>query len=365
MGTASRTIRAVSRSRALHSLSEPMRAFRLSTLLALALLCTACRPARPPTTPPSPPPTYLCGLSDGANPACQLSLLDVEPDDGPGPLVRQFAAAQRSIRYVPFVLDEPSILRALGEARGRGVEVRVLLEPAPNDTPSLGTRAEAALARLGVEARPASSAFSLTHAKYAVIDDRRALILTHNSSAEDLATRRDMAVADDDPAHVAFVRDLFDADWNRTPLGQIPPGFVVSPENANQQLTGLVDTAARSLDIYAEKLLPSPLLDRIIAAAERGVKVRILAAPLDPKDKVAEQLRPVLRRGQLEIRVLHRPKIHAKLILVDGASVFLGSENVQDAPKEKRRELGVIFREGTIAERLMRLFEGDWSAPNP
>ncbi len=56
----------------------------------------------------------------------------------------------------------------------------------------------------------------------------------------------------------------------RRPLGAIPPGFVVSPDNANPRLTDLVNSATGRLDVYAEKLLPSPLLDAI----------ELLAAPI-------------------------------------------------------------------------------------
>jgi phosphatidylserine/phosphatidylglycerophosphate/cardiolipin synthase-like enzyme len=333
-------------------------------LLTLAIV-VACQPTRGPAGPkpigPRPDPPLLCGGTTTRD--CHLSLLGVEPDDGVGPLVRQFASARTSIEYVPFTLDHPAILGALSDARARGVQVRVLLEPAPDEDGVVGSRELEVLRGLGIDAREANPAFPLNHAKYAVIDDSRALILTFNSTAQQLSTRRDFGLVDEDPANVEFVRGLFDADWERRSLGTIPPGFAVSPDNANEVLLDLVASAKQRLDVYAEKLLPSPLLDAILDAARRNVRVRILAAPLDTSERVADALRQAAAGGQLELRVPRRPRIHAKVLLVDGATVFLGSENIQDAPKASRRELGIIFGSPEIAGQIGAVFEKDWAAP--
>jgi phosphatidylserine/phosphatidylglycerophosphate/cardiolipin synthase-like enzyme len=219
-----------------------------------------------------------------------------------------------------------------------------------------------ALTKAGVESRDANPTYSLTHAKYAVIDSERTLMLTFNSTATDIATKRDFAIVDEDPANVRFVQAFFDADWARTPLDSIPPGFVVSPDNSNSALVRLVDSATRTLDIYAEKLLPSPLMDAILNATKRGVSVRILAGPSPDTRPVRERILQAIRSGQLQVHIPRSPRVHAKVLLADGETLFLGSENVQDAPRERRRELGVIFDEPTIAERIQATFERDWAS---
>jgi phosphatidylserine/phosphatidylglycerophosphate/cardiolipin synthase-like enzyme len=317
----------------------------------------ASKPVTP--TAPTEPLGDVCGGSSGR--PCQLTFLGTEPDDGVQPLLDRFAAARTSIEYVPFTLDDPRITRALSDAKSRGVQVRVMLEPEPSDDVRLGARAGNALSKLGIEWHNTNPAFNLTHAKYAIIDGKQALMLTFNSTAADLATRRDFGLVDDDADDAHFLQSLFDADWNHTAAPPIRTGFVVSPDNSNQALTAFVGTATRSIDIYAERLDSSPLLDAIAKAAQRGVLVRVLAAPLDPKDRVAMKLDDLLRRGNFDLEVPRSPRVHAKMILVDGAQVFLGSENVEDSPKERRREVGMIFEDGSIASRLQGIFERDWS----
>ncbi|MFN8522582.1 MAG: phospholipase D-like domain-containing protein [Chloroflexota bacterium] len=334
----------------------------LMAALVLLVAGPACIRARsaPVVTGPI---ALLCGAEDGK--PCQITLLAVEPDDGSGPLSAEFHAAANTIDFVPFTLDEPALIQSLAEAQERGVRVRVLLEPSPEKDGTIGALGAAALRSRGIDVQMSNPAFALTHAKYAVIDRRRALILTHNSTAESFRSQRDFAVADDDRADVDFVQRLFEADWNRRSVGAIPDGFVVSPENSNAALTNAVGATQRTLDVYAEKLLPSPLLDAIVAAAARQVRVRIVAAPVEPRERALIDLRQAAASGNLALRVSQRPRIHAKVIVLDGTTIFLGSENVQDAPRERRRELGIVFQEPVIAAKLRATFESDWNTATP
>jgi cardiolipin synthase len=308
--------------------------------------------------PPGTPPSFVCGGNSGH--ACQLSLFAIEPTDGPGPLTDRFAQATTSIDYVPFGLDDPSIVQSLVAARARGVRVRVMLEPSRAKPSDPGIKQ---LQDAGGETRPTNPAFALTHTKYAVIDGTRGLVLTFNSAAADLQSRRDFAVEDDNPQDAAFLEHLFTADWERLATGPIPAGFVVSPDNSDEALAALLGTATRTVDIYAQKLLPSAQLDAVRAAAARGVTVRILRAPPGLPDQVLEFLQGSLRGAPLQIQVPRGPRVHAKVMVVDGRAVFLGSENIEDNTGENRRELGIVFDDPGIASQIMQVFEQDWRGP--
>jgi phosphatidylserine/phosphatidylglycerophosphate/cardiolipin synthase-like enzyme len=317
-------------------------------------------PAKPGAvaTAPSQPPALVCGGSSGRS--CQLSLVATEPDDGIGALTERLGQAKASIDYAPFLLDEPTIVKALIDARRRGVAVRVLTEPSHDKD---NAKAIKALSAAGVELREANPAFSLTHSKYIVLDGTRLLELTFNSTAKELPTNRDFALQDDDPNDVSFVQGLFNADWNRQKLGAIPPGFAVSPDNADETLPVLIRSARQSVDIYAEKLESSPLMDAIVDAARRGVDVRILAdAP--NHGKVPGQLQSLIRKGQVQVKIPRDLGVHAKVMVVDGTTVYLGSENVENAVGDQRRELGLIFDDPAISAHLHEVFERDWASPS-
>jgi cardiolipin synthase len=334
----------------------------------LLLIAAACRPAQRPASPKQPatptqtvpgqPPELLCG--DGSGRSCQLSLFATEPDDGVSPLVSRLNQATRTIDYSPFLLDEPGIVQALVSAQRRGVQVRLLSEP---DHARDNAKALKALGAAGVQIRDANPAFALTHAKYVVIDGSRALQLTFNSDAKELATRRDFALEDDDPDDVRFFQRLFDADWTRGQLAEIPPGFALSPDNTDDRLPALLRSAHESIDLYAERLEPSPTLAAILDAAKNGVAVRILADSADRRGKIPGPFMDLVKRQQIQVRVPRDLGIHAKVMIVDGTTVYLGSQNVESSAAEHRRELGLIFADGTVTGRLREAFERDWALP--
>jgi phosphatidylserine/phosphatidylglycerophosphate/cardiolipin synthase-like enzyme len=344
----------------------------LIALCLAALVATACATGRPasqkptgqpapttgatPAAGPAPLPDLLCGGTSGR--ACQLTLFATEPDDGVGGLVARLDQATTSIDYSPFLLDEPTIEQALVNARRRGVRVRLLAEPSHDKD---NAHALKLLGAAGVQIKPTSPAFALTHAKYVLLDGSRALLPTFNSTVKELPDHRDFALEDDDPDDVRFIQSVFNADWDRSRVGPIPPGFALAPDNADETLPPLMRSAQHSIDLYAEKLEASPLLDAILDAARRGVTVRIVADA--PNKKVPAPLADAVRRHLVQIRVPHDLGIHAKVMLVDDRTAYFGSENIENATGDHRRELGVIFQDESIVGRLRAVFEGDWARP--
>ena len=348
-----------------------MRWWARSALLVLVLVTIAgCQPTEKPATAPksqptqppigsapSQPPALLCGGPSGQ--ACRLSLFATEPEDGVVPFADRLNQATVTIDFAPFLLDAPGIIQALVNARQRGVRVRLLTEPSHDKD---NARALKVLGAAGAEIRSGNPTFGLTHAKYAVLDGSRSLIMTFNSTMKELPTHRDFAIEDTNPNDAQFFQELFNADWDRTAVGSIPDGFALSPDNADQVLPTLVRSAQRSLDVYAEKLEASPLMDAILDDARRGVAVRILAD--EPNHgKVPKPLLDLARRGQLQIRVPSNLGVHAKVIVLDGTTAYFGSENIEDAVGDRRRELGLMFEDGSIVGYLRQVFDRDWAAP--
>ena len=54
------------------------------------------------------------------------------------------------------------------------------------------------------------------------------------------------------------------------------------------------------------------------------------------------------------------PYVHAKVIVVDKKTTFLGSENFSMNSLLNARELGIIFKDTEIQTRINSLYESDW-----
>ena len=163
-----------------------------------------------------------------------------------------------------------------------------------------------------------------------------------------------------DPDAVRSAAAIFAADWN---MGAEPdPGpLIVSPTNARKQLLALVREADSSLELYAEVLRDPEMLDSLVDAARRGVRVRVI---LSPGPEFATEQTELTAAG-VDIRISTSLYIHAKLIVADGERAFIGSQNLSATSLDQNRELGIIVDGPINLARLSRTFEIDFRAATP
>lgn len=108
------------------------------------------------------------------------------------------------------------------------------------------------------------------------------------------------------------------------------------------------------------------ILDLFDALAARGVEIRMLHAGLPSRAFRAElRSHPRLRAGGLLMR--RCPRVHLKMIAVDGASLYLGSANFTGAglgaKGDNRRnfEAGVMTDDDVLLDEMQGAFDAIWS----
>ena len=109
----------------------------------------------------------------------------------------------------------------------------------------------------------------------------------------------------------------------------------------------------------------SPVIDALLAAAARGVRVRLLVDDGFARHEGAS-LAALAATGKLEIRRLDMRAraggiLHAKYFIVDGREAYLGSQNFDWRSLTHIQELGVRLRAPALAGALADLFETDWA----
>jgi len=300
----------------------------------------------------------------------------VMPDDGCDAVVELIDQAQVELRLKQFKLQSEAIEQALLRAHQRGVKVRVMLNPHTSGGDRWNDEAYALLQAWGIDVAWTSEAFPVTHEKSIVIDQEAALIASFNLADKYFTLTRDYGVLSHDPAVVAQVIAGFEADWNRQFfVPDLGVGLVWSSAHSRGQMARIVDMATKSLWIQHPKFVDAVIVERIVAARDRGVKVRLLCggkhgiSDWDVYDTFAA-LRLMARAG-VKIKRQKQLKLHCKLILVDGAFAQTGSMNIDRSAFDLRRELGIESDAPDVVGRLAATFEGDWklakkySAPDP
>jgi phosphatidylserine/phosphatidylglycerophosphate/cardiolipin synthase-like enzyme len=291
-----------------------------------------------------------------------LSLI-VEPNQGLTAIDRDVAAARSSVDLTMYELDDATIEQELAADARRGVRVRVLLNGGyygrggfpENDAAAEYLRAH------GVAVRSSPAVFALTHQKTVTIDGRTSLVMTLNLTSRYYASSRDFAVVDTQPADVAAIEAVFDADWDGTPI--IPStgsgDLVWSPGALGAQLA-LIAGARSTLAVENEEMDDSDVVAALCAAARRGVGVHVVMTYAAEWRSALQQLAAcgVAVRTYAQDAALY---IHAKAIVVDGREAFVGSQNFSWTSLQANRELGIVTTDTAIVGGVAATLAGDYA----
>jgi cardiolipin synthase A/B len=294
--------------------------------------------------------------------------------EGLKPVADEIASARSSIRMFMFHLTDKSMVRALEDAKARGVDVRLILDAKNLESKSSKKIADD-LKDHEIVVTPSTPEFSITHAKAMVIDDRRAVIMSLNLTTLTPKTR-DYAIATEDPAVVAEFRSVFEADVkNAEARTRETPALscstlMWSPINSETKLVALIDSAKLTIIASSENLGDTAIDGALESAAARGVKTRVLAplCDLNPNPLFNVPMIEEMDKDHVDARLMpgpstpERPYIHAKMIIVDGARGYIGSVNFSENSTHKARELGIVFEDRAAISAISAAFDSDWSS---
>ncbi|MEO8702811.1 MAG: DVUA0089 family protein [Kofleriaceae bacterium] len=280
----------------------------------------------------------------------------IGPDQWQSSIDAAIESATTSLDVQIYLFTVTEIADRIIAAHERGVAVRVLMDP---DEPNGTVHARLDAANVPVRFDP--PAFSFAHAKYLIIDGDRVVILSGNFNAAAMSNERNFAIVDRDGDDVADVQAIFEADWAVGPAPDLAcTRLVVSPVNAQPRILDLVNSATATLDVAVLYVTEPGVRAAIMAAAARGVTVRVLLSdPARNPQNVAT--RTLFEASGIAVRYLLTNYLHAKMIQADGVAL-VGSENMSLTSFTKNREVGALVFEPVPAGVIHDRFDADWAA---
>jgi phosphatidylserine/phosphatidylglycerophosphate/cardiolipin synthase-like enzyme len=306
-----------------------------------------------------------------------------------------------------------AVLSAIEQATRRGVRVRFLVDKsfAPKYPATIG-RLEAA----HVVVRPIdASAYygGVQHAKYMIVDGEESFVGSQNFDWRALEHIQEIGARVRSHAFARALTDVFETDWalGPPPKGGVSPGVGTRPRSGSMpaitaqtgerlelfasprgwlpdethwdltRLVALLDGARTGIAIQVltygttnrDKSPFTTLDDALRRAAGRGVRVRLLVSHWGARGQARLALEAIAARG-IDVRVLEIPRwsggdipfarvAHAKFMVVDGATAWIGTSNWEGDYFLKTRNVAVVASGGGVPDRLARVFEDDWSSP--
>lgn len=270
----------------------------------------------------------------------------VQPQSGFEPLTQAIKRARRTIDLTIFRLDRKEVSDALAAAVQRGVKVRALVAHTNRGGEDRLRKLEQQMLALGLMVSRTAGDLVKYHGKFMVIDDTLH-VLGFNFTKSDMS-RRSFGLQSRDRRAVRDALSLFECDVTKQPYaGAKTSPLVVSPETARAALRQFIAGARKSLAIYDSRLEDRELSTLLLQKAAVGVDIRIIGkAPRVAKD--------------LTVRPMKTLKLHVRAIVRDNTRAFVGSQSLRPLELDRRREVGLIITNPSIARQMTAVFEEDW-----
>ncbi len=293
----------------------------------------------------------------------------VLPDDTGKPIIDAINAAKKSVRVKMFIFSDPDLIKAMKDAKDRGLKVRVMLNPARRSGEEENAETRSALEKAGIEVKDSNPDFGITHEKSLVLDDETAFVKSLNWETKNLTVTRDYAIVTSHKHEVDEVIAGFEADWNREEFNPENAHLIWCRGNGRERIARLIDDAKHTLFVQNERYQDSVIIERLVRAAVRGVKVHIMARPPHSlkKEKLVEGVGGLRIMDDVGIKIhkLKGLKLHGKMLLADGVRAIIGSINLAPGSFDDRRELAIEVYDDEIVERLHKVAKHDWENSHP
>src|SRR5688572_31815624 len=251
--------------------------------------------------------------------------LIVQPADGTKPILAAIEQARETVDIVIFRFDLKPVEKALEAAVKRGVAVRALIAHTNSGGDKRLRQLELRMLDAGVTVTRTADDLTRYHGKLLLVDRSELHVYGFNFTGLDVKSRS-LGVVIRDRRVVGEALRLFESDVMRQEFEPEIDGFVVSPENAREQLATFIKRTKKTLVIWDPKLSDPQMIRLLSQRAKMGVDIRVIG-------KVAKRAAGTLRVQKSPMR------LHVRAAVRDGSEAFVGSQSLRalELRSEERR----------------------------
>lgn len=272
--------------------------------------------------------------------------LIVQPADGAKPILAAIERAKATLDIVIFRFDLKPVEKAIEAAVKRGVAVRALIAHTNSGGDKRLRQLELRMLDAGVTVTRTADDLTRYHGKLMIVDRDELYLYGFNFTAIDLKSRS-LGIAVRDRRFVQEALRLFESDVLRQEFDPGIDGFVVSPENAREQLAMFIKRSRKSLVIWDPKVTDPQMIRLLQQRAKAGVDIRVIGK--------------LSKRGS-GLRVQKSPlRLHVRAAVRDTAEAFVGSQSLRALELDGRREVGILSKDPKVVKGIADLFEMDWA----
>lgn len=236
--------------------------------------------------------------------------------------------------------DAASLTESIIRAKKRWLDIQVVVEGNVFWTPKINLPVVKKLKNEWILVSYAdNNRYSFTHAKFWIIDDRYS-ISTGNWTASFFTKNREYIYTGDDKGTLTFLQEIFLADFSHMgykSITDIPSHIVISPLDARMKIEKLIRSTQKDITLYIQTLDDEHILSLIGQLYSEKKNIQICTA--DNETNRARMWEFPLWHW----KVINKPYLHAKIIIVDHSQIFIGSHNLTTNAIENNREMWILL----------------------
>lgn len=318
---------------------------------------------------------FIKNINDDKTQFTHINLY-ILPDEGRKIYLEAFNSAEKTIDIMAYKFTDMQLTAALKKACKRGVKVRVLSESNTyihSRTSSKKVSLES-IEKFGAQLFYTPKTIKQIHGKLIIIDKKIAMISTGNFDQESFdgikgkePAARDFFITTSEPNVVKNLQDIFNKDINEKKIKSnidYKP-LIIGPCHQRQKFLDLINNSNKSIKIYQQSLQDKQIVNALIKACKRGIKVNILMQPFPFGNKYDPNIpnQKLISKAGGTIYLSQDLYIHAKVMIIDegekSAIMYLGSCNFYKPSIDNSREIGILILDKTSISYLNSIFDFD------
>ena len=227
--------------------------------------------------------------------------LTVQPADGTKPILTAIDKAREALDIVIFRFDLKPVEKAVEAAVKRGVAVRALIAHTNSGGEKRLRQLELRMLNAGVTVTRTADDLARYHGKMLIVDREELHVYGFNFTSLDIKSRS-LGLIVRDRRFVQEAQRLFESDVLRQEFEPSFDGFVVSPENAREQLATFIKRARKTLVIWDPKLSDPQMLRLLAQRAKMGVDIRVIGKVAKRGAAIRAQKSPIRLHVRAAVR---------------------------------------------------------------
>jgi len=135
-----------------------------------------------------------------------------------------------------------------------------------------------------------------------------------------------------------------------------------SPDGKRNKICNLINKAKNSIKIYQQDITDHGIMERLLQSAKNGIKIELIMSPHpfgvnNPDNNIKNQKDLAAAGGS--VYLINTVNVHAKVLIIDDQTMYLGSTNFYQPAIDKNRTVGLVIQNNAIIAKILEVFESD------